>query len=633
MDSVPVKKMLKFGPCVALALGLGSMGCIRVMPKPVTVSATEVPEAEAEAELEVEAVKRPLRIPEPSGMGTVTVLLGERRQRLDGFGASVAWYMERIVASAPQSIDPLLFSELGLDILRLRNRYDRTKSNDRDLSKEVEIVRRATEALGRRPKILLSSWSPPAALKANQYEDCSGQKDCTLVRKNGRFVYGEFADYWLDSLRHYAKLGLTPDYISIQHEPDFIPGAGTEGGRSELGPTEQTTEEPLAFSAGQERVLARLSRHPRFGSEQRAARTPRFYEEPSAARADGISLGGRQFFAQPMGSAAARQTDSALSSTLEVLDSKQGTWYSEPGYVARRMEGCRFDPTETAEFPGYDRALAAVRRKLVALRSPPKLVAPETRHIHQTRVENYLRPLSVDQVDVVGHHLYAPGGLGLTGWREPGPGDFVTSMQDLELTNRTLVWQAGFRTEGDMLVLDQRPLPPRPIWQTEFGTDEDNGIEGGFETAWMIHNALVDGGVAAFLYWNLVWSEKEGLVSLEPKRATPRDQYYAVKHYARYTDPGYVRIETVSDAPELRASAFISPRGDQLTLVVLNTDMRTLIVSLDNPDFEAQDSSVYRTVFRPGRSERWKELGRLPEPPLLTLPGRSSATIVLRRRG
>ena len=205
-----------------LLAGLLWLGCIQRAPR---VKTPRPAKTAREAE-----VKEPLTVPEPSGSGTVTIVPTERRQRLDGFGASVAWYLERIIGEPPEGVYELLFPELGIDILRFRNRHERTKSTDRDLAWEEEIVQRATEALGRRPKILLSSWSPPARLKASGRENCSGNTDCTLAKQAGRFVYPAFAAYWVQSLRRYTSLGIAPDYISIQNEPDFIPG-GSESGR------------------------------------------------------------------------------------------------------------------------------------------------------------------------------------------------------------------------------------------------------------------------------------------------------------------------------------------------------------------------------------------------------------------
>lgn len=476
-----------FNASVIVLIGL-SNGCIRKTAdaEPVTQPAQPTPEPTA----------APLSHPEPSGSGTLTVAVSERHQQLVGFGAAVGWYIDRLVGATPDEVYRLLFPELGLDILRFRNRFDRAKPNDRDLTQEVEILRRATEAAGRPPKILMSSWTPPARLKASGREDCHGEKDCTLLKREGRFVYDLFAQYWLDALGHYASLGIVPEWVSLQNEPDFLPTG----------------------------------------------------------------------------------------------------W-----------EGCRFEPTETPEFPGYDRALAAVHAKLATLPSPPKLIGPEVLGIHGQRVQNYLKAMNLDLVDAIASHLYERGSDGVPDWKTPGPDSYLDPMR------------------GVASAVNQ------PIFQTEFSTEEDEGTGGGFEIAWLIHNALVEEGVSMFLYWDLIWKAPGGLVSIENHQPTIRDQYYSLKHYARFTDPGYVRVGASSDAPELRASAFLSPDGKQLSLVVLNTDMRTLVANVEAGEFAGAACRAYRTVYRPGKSERWRELGD-PRLEPLSMPGRSVVTVVCDER-
>lgn len=155
---------------------------------------------------------------------TIDVDLTHRFQTLEGFGAAVAWHQGRLVGNVSDAVYTLLFPELGIDILRFRNRFERSDHSDGNLTEEVTIFERATRALGHAPRLLLSSWSPPAALKANGKERCGNNADCTLAKRNGKFVYEEFADWWARSLAHYASLGLKPDFISLQNEPDFIPG-------------------------------------------------------------------------------------------------------------------------------------------------------------------------------------------------------------------------------------------------------------------------------------------------------------------------------------------------------------------------------------------------------------------------
>jgi glucuronoarabinoxylan endo-1,4-beta-xylanase len=435
---------------------------------------------------------------QPAFAAVVTIIPAERHQTLEGFGASIGWQQDKLVPNPPPGIYQLLFPDLGLDILRFRNRYQRTtKPEDGNLAQDVEIFRQASAALGHPPKVMLSAWSPPAALKANHKEDCAGNADCTLIKEDGKFVYEKFAAWWRDSLVHYAELGIVPEWVSIENEPSFIP--------------------------------------------------------PS--------------------------------------------W-----------EGCKFDPTESAAYPGYDRALTAVHAQLATLPRPPKMLGPEVLGIHWGLLEKYVKPMNQDLVYGVAHHLYERGPDGIWDWMNPGPDSFVDEMQAAAA------------------------LTKKPLFQTEFQTDEDKHYLGGFETAWLIHHSLVEEGVVSFLYWDLIWVNGGGLVSIDGGVGRARDQYYSVRHYARFTDPGDVRVGTKSDAPAVRASAFLSPAGDRLTAILLNTGDRPAEVRIDAGAFSATGSAVYRTVYRPKASETWVALGALPAGRVVSLPGRSVATVVLTGR-
>src|ERR1039458_7182559 len=142
-----------------------------------------------------------------------------------------------------------------------------------------------------------------------------------------------------------------------------------------------------------------------------------------------------------------------------------------------------------------------------------------------------------------------------------------------------------------------------PLFETEFDTAGDGNVAGGFETAWVMHNALAVEGVSAFLYWGLVWGGRAtqtpsgGLIWLVGNQYTLRDQYYSMRHFSLYTDPGYVRIDTQSSLPDVRASAYLAPDGSRLTLVVLNvgyTDAQVMIDSIAG--FTSSQSEIYRTI-------------------------------------
>lgn len=430
-----------------------------------------------------------------SGTGHVNVNVGRRYQKLEGFGAATAWYMDLIVGPTTEDLYEFLFPELGLDILRFRNRFERVGEENANLKEEVEIFKRATEALGHPPKLMLSAWSPSGSLKANGKEKCTGEADCTLKKVDGNFVYDEYADWWIRSLTHYQGLGLTPDYVSMQNEPSFVP----------------------------------------------------------------------------------------------------------PDW-----EGCKFEPTETDKYPGYGTALAKLHARLGELSFKPRVLGPETLGIHYERTQNYLKGLDQSQLDGVAHHLYEKGGDDVWDWRDPGPQSYVDEMLGVAAATRL------------------------PLYQTEFNTDDDRGVDGGFETAWLIHSTMAEEGAVAFLYWDLIWPSK-GLVSMKGRTPTPRDHYYAMKHFARFTDPGYERVSTGSNAEGLLASAYVAPNEKRLTVVLLNTTNGVLDVALTLEMYESKKSAMYQTVFRPGKSKRWEELGALGSENVLKMPARSVTTVVFER--
>jgi glucuronoarabinoxylan endo-1,4-beta-xylanase len=160
--------------------------------------------------------------PEP----TTHVLIDDtvRHQSLTGFGATLA-YAESSTLQHPlkSELFDAMFSNLGLDMVRLRNRYGH--AGDDNLSITSEILALATDKLGRQPTVILTSWSPPPALKASGALTCQGNSDtCTLAKStDGSFDYSAYAAYWRASLDAYANVGVLPDYIGIQNNPDYVP--------------------------------------------------------------------------------------------------------------------------------------------------------------------------------------------------------------------------------------------------------------------------------------------------------------------------------------------------------------------------------------------------------------------------
>ncbi|HET7543209.1 MAG TPA: hypothetical protein VFK05_25220 [Polyangiaceae bacterium] len=188
--------------------------------------------------------------PLPATPVDVNIDLDTRHQDLVGFGASVA-YGEGQITGHPQqaALYKDIFNVLGLDILRFRNRYQHT--GDDDLSTAGELVAAGNSALGRPLGVFLSSWSPPAALKANNALVCSGNvQTCTLAKTPaGAFDYAGLADYWLNSLGAYAKVGLVPDYMGLQNNANWIPSSAESNEACKFLPSEGTVSVPLGATS------------------------------------------------------------------------------------------------------------------------------------------------------------------------------------------------------------------------------------------------------------------------------------------------------------------------------------------------------------------------------------------------
>jgi len=161
---------------------------------------------------------------------TLTVTPATTYQTIEGFGGAMTWYSSSILnaSTATQTqLYQLLFNDLGLDILRLKNWYfptnyptDKTTNNLTDNSSYNAGVQFFKQAKAINPNIdvLLCSWTPPAYLKSNDSLNAG-----TLKKDgNGKFMYSQYAQYWNDILTAYSNSGMNPDFISIQNEPGFI---------------------------------------------------------------------------------------------------------------------------------------------------------------------------------------------------------------------------------------------------------------------------------------------------------------------------------------------------------------------------------------------------------------------------
>lgn len=432
--------------------------------------------------------------PVPNAEVEVTIDTSAEHQTLTGFGSTLA-YGETQLTVHPQkaALYKAMFAELGLDVLRIRNRFG--KVGDDDLAATSEVIDAASTSLGRTPTVFMSSWSPPAAMKANADEQCSGNAEtCTLAKTpGGTFDYDSYATYWRDSLDAYAAAGITPDYIGLQNNPDWLPAEPSEA--CFFLPTEGTKN---VIVAGVSRMV---------------------------------------------------------------------------------------------EYPGLAEAQDATVATLDGLAKPPKLLAPETSGLGM--VSDYVSELDLGGVDAFSHHLYGIDP------QEP----------DLE----------ALSAAGELAAASGKP-----VFQTEMGAD-------GLGTALLIHYSTVVEGAAAYLQAAFYSSatgpgvNTQALLSVDDTTFAVREPYYAMQHYARSTDPGWVRVDANASADTVLASAWRSPDDAALTVVLVNPGNAGVAVQLNLPDDVPTTSTITRTAF--GGLEHAVMLGSLSSKGILKVPPRAIVTV------
>jgi len=204
---------------------------------------------------------------------------------------------------------------------------------------------------------------------------------------------------------------------------------------------------------------------------------------------------------------------------------------NEPNFTTSGWDTCQFHPTEDTSCAGYEQAFAALCTKLNSLPSRPILLAPEGQDT--TSTPSYVAALTTaDKSNVYGysHHLYdgsadAPDGL-------------ISKMTTLK---------AAIGGDG------------KPLLQTEFSKGGPFVWTDAMNLAILMHNALTIEEVSAYLYWELFWVSPSGLVSVSTTGYTINPVYYAMKHFSKFTDPGWQRIDANTTSSDLRISAYKDP--------------------------------------------------------------------------
>lgn len=150
---------------------------------------------------------------------SVQINTGDRFQAITGFGASLAYYEGWLTAHPYRTeIYDVIFGELSLDILRVRNAYGYDPGM---VGRVKQFSLAARNSLGHPIDILSTSWSPAGYVKSNNDHKNGGTIRYTVENGKVVFDYAAFASWWKESINEYHRNGIYPKYISIQNEPDW----------------------------------------------------------------------------------------------------------------------------------------------------------------------------------------------------------------------------------------------------------------------------------------------------------------------------------------------------------------------------------------------------------------------------
>jgi glucuronoarabinoxylan endo-1,4-beta-xylanase len=179
-----------------------------------------------------------------------------------------------------------------------------------------------------------------------------------------------------------------------------------------------------------------------------------------------------------------------------------------------------------------------------------------------------------------------------------------------------------------------------PVWMSEMclmWTPDDPGMDAALKIAGMMHDDIVRGGAAAWIYCFVIFTPKfpgsMGVLSpvtpagelVVPKR------FWAMANYSRFVRPGWKRIGVEGSA--LPSSAFVSPDGDRLAIVAINPGGKERSASYDLGHWAVSSVETYTTSSTADLKSSAVQPGE-QRSLAVTLPPRSITTIVgkLRRR-
>lgn len=161
----------------------------------------------------------------------------------------------------------------------------------------------------------------------------------------------------------------------------------------------------------------------------------------------------------------------------------------------------------------------------------------------------------------------------------------------------------------------------KPNWMTEY-----SGMSW-LKTARFIQQTLLYANTSAYIYWDMVWGDsKNSMIYVDNAgNYTITPFYYVMKHFAKYIDKGYKRIDVSSTNGSVEVSGYISPDLKKITLVAINPSSYTIQYKFDLTGYTISGIKAYQTT----EGSYFKDLGQISSDGPVKLNPNSITTIIL----
>lgn len=273
---------------------------------------------------------------------------------------------------------------------------------------------------------------------------------------------------------------------------------------------------------------------------------------------------------------------------------------NEPGYENEDWTTTAWRPNETADYPGYETAFDMVYDKIKGRSYVPAMIGPECENIGQAVYDNSINTYEAYASVVQDKPYLAAYGYHLYNFYSPGA------------INNSLLNMVGDDFNN------------KPNFMTEFSSDNYSWVQ----TAELIQKTLIEANTSAYIFWELMWDENstKAMVAVDGDgNFTVQPHYHALKHFAKYVDKGYKRVDVMGNSGTSLTTAFLNKAGDEVTLVMTNTAASEQVVTVGFGNINGSTKETYQSVD----GSYFQAVDGLNPTESITLPANSITTMVV----